>query len=542
MLPTRFEVTATCSVSRLVPPMQRTDLPIKCRRAPFWATENTTAWSGTVMAIHAKRPLRVTVVPQSAVDSSAFWSGGKRMQQDPSPLRAGVLSLIKPEWLFVALGSVFGLLFLILTPPFQIPDEPAHFLRAYQVAFGEVVPVAEKGVIGGQLPVALERAVDPFRALPFSPTTKTSIGTIVTANVPIDRGMQVFLPTATYPPMSYAPQVLGIWLAALLDLGAIATLYVARLFGLVFWLVSVGFAVRVMPVGKPALIAVSLLPITVFMAGGVSTDSFTYSIVALATAYALKCATAEDSLTTRQVLNVVVLSLLVSLLKTPYSMLFLVFLAVPASKFSRTKKHVLAIVATAAACAVLAASWTLLVRVQPVPFSAEAVVSPAMQARSISQDPTNLLFALGRTYGASNLLAIAQMIGHLGWTDTTIRLRWILIAMAAVFWSFLTVENVLSSSEHVRIRKGAMLGLIVLIVLAISLVLYLSGNEVGSRARIIGLQARYYTPLLVFGIPLAAMRRHFVRESEYQLLWLAAAEMAVLSAAAGTLLGRYFGI
>ena len=37
---------------------------------------------------------------------------------------------------FVALSLVFGTLFAFLTPPFQVPDEPSHYLRAYAISEG----------------------------------------------------------------------------------------------------------------------------------------------------------------------------------------------------------------------------------------------------------------------------------------------------------------------------------------------------------------------------------------------------------------------
>jgi len=51
-----------------------------------------------------------------------------------------------PEWtqirfqrirLFILLG--FGLAYVFILPPFEAPDEPAHFARAYSIAEGQVV-------------------------------------------------------------------------------------------------------------------------------------------------------------------------------------------------------------------------------------------------------------------------------------------------------------------------------------------------------------------------------------------------------------------
>lgn len=46
---------------------------------------------------------------------------------------------------FLALALIFGLSFLVVTPPFQVPDETNHFLKAYQVYTGQLMGVKEMG-------------------------------------------------------------------------------------------------------------------------------------------------------------------------------------------------------------------------------------------------------------------------------------------------------------------------------------------------------------------------------------------------------------
>jgi hypothetical protein len=41
---------------------------------------------------------------------------------------------------YLLTAGAMGLLYAVVTPPFQVPDEPNHFYRAYQVSSGEVSP------------------------------------------------------------------------------------------------------------------------------------------------------------------------------------------------------------------------------------------------------------------------------------------------------------------------------------------------------------------------------------------------------------------
>ncbi|NWF75894.1 MAG: DUF2142 domain-containing protein [Nitrospirae bacterium] len=44
------------------------------------------------------------------------------------------LTALRPEKVFLIIGILFGLLFLVVTPPFQVGEEPSHFFRAYHVS------------------------------------------------------------------------------------------------------------------------------------------------------------------------------------------------------------------------------------------------------------------------------------------------------------------------------------------------------------------------------------------------------------------------
>lgn len=44
------------------------------------------------------------------------------------------LTALNPKKVFLIIGILFGLLFLVITPPFQVGEEPNHFFRAYHVS------------------------------------------------------------------------------------------------------------------------------------------------------------------------------------------------------------------------------------------------------------------------------------------------------------------------------------------------------------------------------------------------------------------------
>ena len=53
---------------------------------------------------------------------------------------------------FIYLAMIFGILFVMLIPPFQGPDEDSHFKKAYVLAAGNIFPDVHEGKTGYYLP------------------------------------------------------------------------------------------------------------------------------------------------------------------------------------------------------------------------------------------------------------------------------------------------------------------------------------------------------------------------------------------------------
>lgn len=62
---------------------------------------------------------------------------------------------LKPQHIFLLLASIFGLLWVLLVPPFQSADEFAHFYRAYEISERNLVTENIDGQIGNYLPSAI---------------------------------------------------------------------------------------------------------------------------------------------------------------------------------------------------------------------------------------------------------------------------------------------------------------------------------------------------------------------------------------------------
>src|SRR5262245_40105858 len=142
-------------------------------------------------------------------------SGRAREGVGPWPRRG-------PERVWICLGLVFGGLLLAITPPLQVPDEEAHFYRAFQVSDGGLIAEKRDARSGGWIPESLVVVTDRFIGLAHS-QQRTTVAAIVDAfSIPLDPSLRQFVGfenTSPQTPLSYLPQSLGMRLGRALGLG-----------------------------------------------------------------------------------------------------------------------------------------------------------------------------------------------------------------------------------------------------------------------------------------------------------------------------------
>ena len=171
------------------------------------------------------------------------------MKSTPGRLR-GFVSNVNPVSFFVVTAAVFGLIFIVITPPFQAPDEPVHFYRSYQISEGNFVVDRVGSTYGGVLPKSLGETIwrtannpiiQGYAQLKYKGENTTDVFSIKE-----DKNIKAaydITATAITTPVAYAPQATGILTARLFRAPPILMMYMGRLFNLVAWILLLGFAI-----------------------------------------------------------------------------------------------------------------------------------------------------------------------------------------------------------------------------------------------------------------------------------------------------------
>lgn len=243
---------------------------------------------------------------------------------------------LNPHTFFLFFSLLFGSLMLLLNPPFMVPDEPNHFLRAYQISEGTIISVQENQRVGGTLPQSILEVSKPFYPLIWSGNEckLKNIDLNLAWNMPLNQNQRQFcdfINTAFYSPICYAPQALAIFIGRQLDTPPLKLVYLARIFSLLFWCIVVYFSIQLIPIGKWLMTFLALLPMSLFVNSSLSADVVTNAVAFLFIAYVLHLCLVHNSLRPIHYVFIMALIMCLSMIKPVYFFLAGLLVLVPKS-------------------------------------------------------------------------------------------------------------------------------------------------------------------------------------------------------------------
>jgi uncharacterized membrane protein len=247
------------------------------------------------------------------------------------------LNRIPAEKFFVVAAFFFGILILFITPPFQVPDEPNHFYRTWQVAEGGLISVKMDKRVGGFLPSSLEKVVQPFYHIVYARDAKLQdVGINDLLKIPlnnVEKKFYDFNNTAMYSPVCYLPGAIAIFISKNLNTPPLYSFYVARLFNLLFWMLLVYSSIKIIPFHKWLFTFLGLLPMSLFVNMSLSADVVTNGICFLFIATVLKYAYGDFEVKAKHFVYLCLIIFFLMAVKSTYSPLALLLLLVPKNRF-----------------------------------------------------------------------------------------------------------------------------------------------------------------------------------------------------------------
>lgn len=238
-------------------------------------------------------------------------------------------------WLTAGSILILGLLFSILTPVNDVPDEAAHVARSMYTAEGNLLMHDDKAKLKistsiKQIDHNFQKTVINNKLDKYKYNKKTAYTRTVTS-------------MNSYSFISYIPQAIGINIGRLLHLNLFWIYYLGRIMNLLFYSVAIFVAIALAGKLKYIISLVALLPMNIYLAASFNQDSFAVGVIAITLGLFFRLLTDKNSkITSKQLMLFTLCCMLLIVTKLPYALLVLLLLFVPKNRFKTNKWWVLA--------------------------------------------------------------------------------------------------------------------------------------------------------------------------------------------------------
>lgn len=399
----------------------------------------------------------------------------------------------RPVMAFLVLGIAAGTCFALWTPPHDAPDEPRHLQRVWLLSEGSIALPGPGPGEGGAVPESLYALHSRYQRGTVScrHDPQEILAALQTPLAPERRRDHIRTPIL-YGPAGYLFPALVVAPARGLGASAGGLFYLARLANLAAWGALCGLAIAIAPARRWVLVAVALLPMSLFEASTISADAATNALALVLLAWTLRLSVPSDGLVAaRERYGYVALVALLGLAKPGYSLLALLALGVPAVRLGGPRRRWGFVALATLAGLVFPLGWGLALQLAgPFPFPR---ADPSGQLAGIPREPVRFVSAVGLTLIDRAADFARSAVGVMGRLD--VRLPPVAYAAYGVL---LLVASVAEDREAPRlpgVTRAVLASVALLGVLAIPALLYVSATPLGA-GRVIGIQGRYFLPFL----------------------------------------------
>ena len=422
-----------------------------------------------------------------------------------------------PE-IYVLCALFVTVLLSVLTPPFFVPDEANHSLRAMGIAHGHVLAEPSSLGAGGEadrnayaamqrIGTILATTAQQYplaRSRPDGRIPRTDLEAVQRLEWAHAGGFSPFPNTAVYPPTLYLPQVAGWALGEHENLTIVHSLELARLCAALASILLGWLALRHTACSRMQMFVVLLLPTCLSLNASASQDALLFGAAALGAACLSRPLVQRRAFRTGELALTAVLLTVCIGARVPY-MPLLLLLFLPSLNMRVLQIRSLAAPAAAAVCAgMLLAVWQMLTRGLGMLTGPGA--DAARQVAFLHAHPAYAGLVVAKSAVFDSSFTLVKGLALLGTNDAAPPLpAYAVFALAIVLILLMSGGGCLATGRARLLLAAAVAGSAA----AMSLAEYLIWSVPGS-AVVQGLQARYYLPLLLL-LALALPARPLLR-------------------------------
>lgn len=399
---------------------------------------------------------------------------------------------VKIENLFLVITILFGSLYLIFIPAILGTDEVAHFLRGYQISAGDII-VKNPEKNDTKIPKSLYDIV--FQSVMADRYSKNMIFKSVNYKDTINL-LNGHVTSINYSPIPYIPQVIGFWIARLLKLSPLLTLYLIRFINFSTYVTLAYFAFKLLPTKNLFALIFYTCPAILSIVSTCNIDAFSLGTFLLLIAYILNLTKTKRELNKKDYIILTLLSLGISTYKVFYVLYTLLLFLIPIECFKgNTKKKFIYLSSIVMISIMLDLAWFLATIMGPKVGAS----TTTEQIKFILSNPFKYMFIYINTfidniyYYATNLIAGSEMC----YGRARINQLFVISYIFILIWSYFDG----SKKNNITLFGKRLIIFVSLAIFAlVSTTLYLDWTSqkmgIGSL-KIIGIQSRYFWVLII---------------------------------------------
>lgn len=419
--------------------------------------------------------------------------------------------LSHPEKIYLLLATLFGLIFIFVTPPASIPDEPAHLVRVFRVAQGDLF-AASKTMLPS---MAAYNDLCELVGMDRSPQNLNK----QFRNFLVESGGPLILQdkSSSYPPVPYLPAATIVKFLSYFQPNTAVYLYSARFVTFIAALLLTFYAIRIIPFGRWVMLVLALLPMRLYLMASFSPDALTTALAVLWIALIMNSMASEGLITPRKLVQLSVVGLALAFCKPMYTFLLALIFAIPFKKVNC--KSMFLKVGFILLLLIVTVKIGMMVKHQYIPtvpsnpsivtgtlenkqieqlatgpsgsFHFLAAVDPAAQIAFLLHNPHKIVTVVVNGFGVYRSFILKSCVAVFGWANVYI--------INGLYWFgylIVVLSSFLNEEYTVNLRyRFITLSVFISSLFIIPLSLYVFWTPVG-WSYFHGVQGRYFAPFL----------------------------------------------
>lgn len=377
--------------------------------------------------------------------------------------------------------SLFFVLLMFVFPPFQVPDEVAHFNRAYNYSQPEIKDNFSFGKEDIEVPENIDcvdyanihKSNKVYKVSEIESCLKDTKNKVVKNTE--RTGSQI---------LGYITQTLGIKLADIFTNSPLIIFFSGRFLTLIVSILITYLAIKITPKYKTIFLTVSTMMMLLQQMISYSYDSILNSVCLLFVAYILKFIYESKNISIKNLIVPTLILVMIANIKMVYLPLALLLLMIPKEKFHNKKKKILFMFVMVLVAILLSKFVDSMFAV-----AGSGDTGALKQLKYLMNTPLDIIKIAINTIGEKGLFYIESLVGYFGW---------FMIKLSPIYiYVYIFLYIYLINGEDSKLeRKYLIIISVIFMIIAIFGAMYIVWSDY-KLPYVEGVQGRYLFPLII---------------------------------------------